>query len=212
MTDHVIDREVARKVVEVVDQGLCSGVGKPVPGQMCVEAAVCYAQGLPHGDSPSCVGEAVRRFKISLNDKGWSSNAARAKGLRRVAVAQLGSDQIDQREFAKEVALQVTKQLLPIALRAVAKLNPAHEGSLEASALACEALTAFDGVRKVAQAAQSVATAARGYALAADAAASAAYADAATRDGVLSKAAEIGVQALKKLGSKGVEWLDLCDE
>ena len=79
----------ARKVLEVVDAGLVSGVGNPIPGQMCVEAAVCYALGLPHGDDPKCVSPALRSLKIRLNDSGWSSDEARAKGLRRLAVAQL---------------------------------------------------------------------------------------------------------------------------
>ena len=50
-----ITQEIAAKVLEIVDAGLVGGVGKPVPGQMCVEAAVCYAMGLPHGDEPTCV-------------------------------------------------------------------------------------------------------------------------------------------------------------
>ena len=38
-----LSREVALKVLQTVDAGLVRGVGKPVPGQMCVEAAVCFA-------------------------------------------------------------------------------------------------------------------------------------------------------------------------
>src|SRR5258708_34821687 len=93
--------KTARKVLEVVDVGLCKGVGNPVPGQMCVEAAVCFALGLPHGDNPECVSNALRQLKIRLNDVNWSSNEARAKGLRRLAVAQLGSkDKLNEVEFA----------------------------------------------------------------------------------------------------------------
>lgn len=95
----MVTLEQARRVVEVVDAGLCSGKGVPVPGQMCVEAAVCYALGEDHSDKPSCVGKSVRDFKISINDRNWSSNEARAKGLRRIAVAQLGSDTLDQSAF-----------------------------------------------------------------------------------------------------------------
>ena len=58
---------------------------------MCVEAAVCYAYDLPHSDKPPCVGNAVREFKIRLNDCNWSSSKARARGMRRIAIAQLGS-------------------------------------------------------------------------------------------------------------------------
>src|SRR5690349_4673650 len=96
-----LNEDVAKKVLETVDAGLCRGMGEPVPGQMCVEAAVCYALGLPHSDNPPCVGEAIRSFKIQLNDSCWSSNAARAKGMRRVAVAQLGSIEVDQVAFVQ---------------------------------------------------------------------------------------------------------------
>src|SRR5689334_17575355 len=86
-----ITHEIAAKVLKTVDAGLVVGVGKPTPGQMCVEAAVCYALGLPHGDDPGSVSPSLRSLKIRLNDSGWSSKEARAAGLRRLALAQLGS-------------------------------------------------------------------------------------------------------------------------
>ena len=64
----LIDEQLCSKVIKMVDKGLTRGQGSPIPGQMCVEAAVCYAMGLPHSDSPPCVGRAVRSFKIDLND------------------------------------------------------------------------------------------------------------------------------------------------
>lgn len=79
-----ITSDIARKVLEIVDAGLSKGVGVPKPGKMCVEAAVCFAIGLPHGDDPQCVAPTLRAFKIRLNDSQWSSNMARAKGLRRI--------------------------------------------------------------------------------------------------------------------------------
>src|SRR5258708_5760559 len=94
------EEEDAKKVLEVVDAGLSSGIGKSKPGSMCVEAAVCFALGLPHGDDPGCVSLALRELKIRLNDNPWSSNEERAKGLRRLAVAQLGSKgELDEIEF-----------------------------------------------------------------------------------------------------------------
>ena len=86
-----ITREIAEKVLKVVDRGLTDGIGSRRPGYMCVEAAVCYALGEPHSDVPSCVHEGLRRFKIALNDLLWSTKQARAKGLRRIAIAQLGT-------------------------------------------------------------------------------------------------------------------------
>jgi hypothetical protein len=99
-----ITEAIARRVLEVVDAGLTVGIGSPTPGQMCVEAAVCFALDEPHGDNPSCVALPVRNLKTRLNDSRWSSDMARAKGLRRVAIAQLGTNNaIDETEFIRRV-------------------------------------------------------------------------------------------------------------
>lgn len=92
-----INEALAVKVLDVVDAGLSEGVGEPIPGQMCIEAAVNYAMGNPHGDDLSCVNYAVRSLKITLNDMEnvwddqYSGTQDRAKSLRRLAIAQLGS-------------------------------------------------------------------------------------------------------------------------
>jgi hypothetical protein len=103
-----------RHLLKVVDAGLVHGLGEPVPGKMCVEAAICYGMGLPHSDKPTCVGSSVRAFKIRLNDSRWSSNEARTNGMRKLAIAQLGSDAIDQRAFANIVTEQCIRQIVPI--------------------------------------------------------------------------------------------------
>lgn len=211
-----ITEALARKVLETVNAGLVNGLGKPVPGQMCVEAAVCYAMGLPHSDKPSCVGSAVRAFKIRLNDARWSSNQARTDGMRKLAIAQLGSEAIDRRAFSKIISEQCIRQIVPIALRAAAKLNPKFADELESAAVRCE----IEGTREASRAAHNVAAAAAAHAAAhaaADAAAyaaAAAYADAAAaaaRDHVLNKVAAIGLQALIDLGSPGCAYLHLVD-
>ena len=83
-----IDEALAKRLLSVVDAGLVNGMGVPVPGQMCVEAAVCYAMGLPHGDEPSCVSPVLRSLKIRINDSKWSTPGARA---RACAVLRLPS-------------------------------------------------------------------------------------------------------------------------
>lgn len=99
-----LDSEIITKILNTVDSGLCRGVGYPEPGKMCVEAAVCFALGLPHSDNPGCVAVPVRALKIQLNDADWSSCSARAAGLRRLAIAQLGtSEDFDELFFAKWV-------------------------------------------------------------------------------------------------------------
>lgn len=87
-----IDLKLAKKIVRLVDKGLPAGLGQPKPGKMCVEAVVCYALGEDHGDEPSCVDPSLSNTKIDLNDDPrWSSKQSRARGLRRLAIAQLGS-------------------------------------------------------------------------------------------------------------------------
>ena len=174
MATSEITKEIAIKVLKVVDAGLVKGMGRPQPGQMCVEAAVCYAMGLPHSDEPSCVSPSLRRLKIALNDKSWSSNQARAAGLRRLAVAQLGSaDVLDDREFAKRVAELAIRKRVPAALRSAASIqkNEAHKAKLLEAAKKCER----KGTRASAQEARDAAYAAYAADAAADAA-DAAYA------------------------------------
>ncbi len=214
----VITQEIAAKVLSIVDAGLVSGVGEPKPGHMCVEAAVCYAMGLPHGDDPQCVSRALRSLKIALNDKRWSSNEARAKGLRRLAVAQLGSrDVLDDREFAKRVAKLAITKSVPLALRAAASIqkDPDHKAKLIAAASRCET----EGTKAYAAATHADADAAA----AAAAAAAATHADAAAyaatdaaakkkkRDGVLSEFAEDVVQILIEMKAPGCQWLALTE-
>lgn len=67
-----ITRDIALQVRDCVDAGLVKGMGEPTPGFMCVEAAVNYVLGRPHGDDPGCVSQPLRRLKIRLNDARWS--------------------------------------------------------------------------------------------------------------------------------------------
>jgi hypothetical protein len=188
-------REHAAKIIELLQHGLVEGVGKPEPGKMCVEAAVCYALGEPHGDTPTCVGSAVRAFKIRLNDAKWPSNQARADGLREIAIAQLGSNEIDQREFAKRVTLKVIQQITPIALRSAAKAVPAHEVALNAAATACEVAADFASAKLAIGRAREISVQARSYAYAAAADAYAAAAAAAAADAAADAAAYAAADA-----------------
>jgi hypothetical protein len=200
-----ITETLVRTLLDTVDAGLCCGKGEPIPGQMCVEAAVCYAMGLPHGDEPTCVSSAVRAFKISLNDSAWSSNDVRAKGMRKLAVAQLGSrGVVDDVEFSKRVARKTIQRIVPIAMRAI---------GLEAEAKQCEEEGSQAAARAAADAARADAAAAADAAYDAAAAAARAYAARAyaARDSVLIVAAGIALETLIELKSPGAEWLHLCD-
>ena len=66
---------------------------------MCIEAAICYALNLPHGDNPNCVELSVSRYKIVINDsRHWISPQSRAKHLRNLGIAQIGSKGIVRRK------------------------------------------------------------------------------------------------------------------
>jgi hypothetical protein len=227
----MITREIAMKVRDVVAAGLVEGVGVAEPGKMCVEAAVCYALGLEHGDDPGCVSQPLRRLKIRLNDALWSSTAARAAGLRRLALAQLGSAGVlDDREFVRRVVDVTIRRAVPAGLRSAAKVNPAHVVDLEAAAVRCEQEGTRDAclqARSVARAAGAAAYAAAdaaadaaAYAAAAAAADAAAYAAAyaaadaaadaaAARDRSLAEYAEWIVEILIAMNAPGCQWLDL---
>lgn len=186
----IITREIAQKVRDVVDAGLVTGVGVATPGKMCVEAAVCYALGLPHGDNPGCVSPALRHLKIRLNDSRWVSDTARARGLRRLAVAQLGSkDALDDREFARLVAEMTIRRLVPLTLRMAASKNPKYSVELEFAAVRCET----EGTRDSAISARDLASA----------------------DKILSNFAEWVVEILIQMNAAnanvapGCQWLDL---
>lgn len=176
--------EIASRVLTAVDAGLVSGLGNQIPGQMCVEAAVCFAFGLPHGDEPPCVGSAVRSFKIALNDSGWSSNSVRATGMRRLAIAQLGSDILDQAEFSRLLALRATQRMLPDALRDYAQYcYPKYVEKLKSIADDCEkAQNNKDVLASLASLAK-----------------------------FLMSVAVLGEQVLVEMGSPGCAWLYLCD-
>jgi len=185
-----INKELAAKVVETVNFGLCSGLGTPEPGKMCVEAAVNYACGLPHDDNPSCVGGAVRAFKIALNDAAWSSNKARGEGMKKIAVAQLGSNTLDQIEFSRRMAIKNTNIVLPVLFR---KLKMDEEVSKR-----CEEVKDLDAAESAAKSA-------------AESAAESAAWSANDPDFFLKLSAQVCLDVLIEMKSPGCEFLYLCE-
>ena len=177
--------DLAKRILEVVDAGLSKGLGDPTPGKMCVEAAVCYAMGLPHGDSPTCVGPQVNEFKIALNDSSqWESPKSRARGLRALAIAQLGSSQINQGEFSERVAKKTIELLLPEVLLVAAgvAVQESDRVALVQAAENCKKNSSIESANAAASTAYAVARAAAStaYAVARAAANTANSANAAT--------------------------------
>ena len=145
-----LTKAIARKVLLTIDAGLTDGLGIPEPGKMCVEAAVCYARGLPHGDHPDCVASSLNKLKIVLNDNSWwISNKSRAKGMRKLAILQLGTaGALDEIDFVR--------RLVP-----VAKDMAAHAAAY-ADADAADAAYAADAAAHAAADAAQAAYAAAG--------------------------------------------------
>ena len=115
--------EVIPKIDAILERGLCRGIGAR-HGVMCIEAALCAALDLPHGDNPECVAKAVRTFEIGLNDAEWSSPIARAKGLRDVGIAQLGSKGVvDNVQFITRLSRKIIRRLIPALFREIFPWN-----------------------------------------------------------------------------------------
>lgn len=86
-----LNEGVVRRVLGYLKHGLTRGLGMGGDGKMCVQHVLSTVSGEGKGDDPSCVWHDLRDLMVTLNDAGWSSNAARAEGLKRLAIAEMGS-------------------------------------------------------------------------------------------------------------------------
>ena len=124
-----VNEEIVLKILDTIKPGITRGLGKPIPGKMCIEAAICYAYGLEHSDQPKCVNLEVIRYKIGLNDCKWPDNKTREKGLRKLAIAQLGSLEINKEEFRIRIFEETQKHIIPVSFDFVPedKRCPEHD-------------------------------------------------------------------------------------
>jgi hypothetical protein len=216
------------KIDKILKRGLSNGLGT-AGKQVCVEAAICEALGLPHGDDPKCVVSDVRAFKIRLNDSNWSSAKARAKGLRDLAIAQLGTkDVLRPGQFSKLMVEKTIRVLIPTLFREVLKDDARcmaaadqceKEGTGEAARKAHSDAddAAYDAAGPTAAARAAYAAAARAAADAAAAAYAAAADDAAADakrkkkkadpDKYLLLVAKLALEVLTELKAPGVAYL-----
>lgn len=206
--------EIIPKFDKILERGLCSGVGSPY-GQMCVEAAITQAMGLPFNDEPECVTKIIRLFKIEINDKDWSSPQARAKALRNIGIAQIGTKGIvNGQEFLIKLTSKIIQVLIPslfkdilpnqfIGLVNQCEINPTQYncGKLAQVALAADyAANAADyAAAKVAHAAAQVAQVAQAAANAAN--------NIINQDKYLILCVDLALEVLRELGSPGCEYV-----
>ena len=195
ITKGVVNEASVLEIKRLLGFGLVNGLGVQKEGRMCVEAVVCCALGLKHSDDPGCVSLAVRSLKIRLNDSCWSSNQTRAKGLSRLALAQLGTkDTLDDTEFLNRVSKMATKTVVADAMFLAASHHedPKHKKALKKAGERCKK----EGTCKAAAAAYAAAAAAAyAHAHAAAYAAAAAYAHAAADAAYAAAAADAAAYA-----------------
>lgn len=184
----------------ILSRGLSMGMGKRGQ-QVCIEAAICETLNLPHSDDPKCVAASVRTFKITLNDSNWSSPEARAKGLRDLGLAQLGSlGVVNDQEFARKLAEKTIRILVPKLFRDLFAGNK----ELQDAADRCEKEGTL-GAAWEAEAKAARAEAAAKAAAAAAKAAAAARAD--SSDAYLLLVAHLALETLRELNSPGIALL-----
>lgn len=121
-----IKEEKVKELIKTIDAGLCYGLGKPRAGEMCVMHAISVIiEGREYDDAPECVNDDISDFDIALNDQPWSSNKARAKGMKREAVAKLGSTEINGDKWLRDVmsAALVDINAIPIKLKTYLKTS-----------------------------------------------------------------------------------------
>lgn len=98
-------------LLKLFECGLVNGAGNDV-NHFCVQQAVHRVldnalDDPTKSDKPPtwCVREDIRSFGIHLNDEdGWKSNERRAAGLKRFAIAELGSTEVKPSVFFKKLA------------------------------------------------------------------------------------------------------------
>lgn len=140
-----VTETLVRNLIATINPGLARFCNKENPQDKDLRAAIVAALGAEAYWLNSLISPAVAAF--DLCDANWSTDQARAKGLMRLAVAQLGSyGALDQSGFVHNVVNIATIHMLPKALRQVAGVlvSPSLRHELEYAADNCECLPELD--------------------------------------------------------------------
>ena len=121
---------------------------------------------ISHAESAStplvgCVASPDRDYAVAVNDSAWSSPEARAQHMLPLALAQIGTAGTDRTVWEAHVLEGTIRRVLPLPLRAAARVHPdaTHQATLVAAADRC----ASDGTREAARAAYVAASDAADY-------------------------------------------------
>lgn len=98
-----------------VQRGFCTGAGNS-DAQVCVEVAAAIAAGLGDTDEPRCVSKILLTFGLRLNDAVWSTHAARAAGMARFGIAQLGTKGSEYRFNESRFVQKMTEWMINVSL------------------------------------------------------------------------------------------------
>lgn len=90
-----ITQQMVQNLLGYVKKGFCNGAGEVSDGQFCVQQAVNMATTMEAetSDGPNCVHKEFNCLGINLNDMEWRGPKTRAKGLKRLAVAEMGTEE-----------------------------------------------------------------------------------------------------------------------
>jgi hypothetical protein len=155
-------KRIALEVAKSINGALCRGAGSGQSQNVCVMQAIARAVGLPTSNDQveECVGSVVGAFNRKLNDCYWSSDVARAEGMKRLGVASIGSNQLNQMEYGKLMFLRGTQKLLPFVFREIAKIKDGnYKAELKKHADLCEKVKTFDEAKAACKAASASASA-----------------------------------------------------
>lgn len=118
MAGKTITRTLVDRIKKLVGYGLSEGEGDRGRGTMCVQACVQAALEEEHNDNPACVPGNRKNFGITLNDlAGWDDDLARGKGLKRYAIAQLGTSTKPEADFDRLVVTQMYEKRFHLLLK-----------------------------------------------------------------------------------------------
>jgi len=121
----------------LLSRGLPSGLGDTE--HACIMACLNLACGgtLTDAAESPCVLPAAARFAIRLNDADWSSEMARADGLKDLGLALLGTNDLDRKVFLLRLAEATIREVVPVFMRRAGLADEAKrcadEGTREAA-------------------------------------------------------------------------------
>lgn len=121
MTAATVDLDAVRaRLAEIVSSGVVADIGTREPGRCGIDAAICWAEGAAHGDTPSTVAPADLGYLRQIADGAWPSPQARADALLPLALAAVGTATANRKAWAEAVTRGTAARVLPLVLDAAA--------------------------------------------------------------------------------------------